>query len=95
MDLDTFGEKPEQDLDWKNEVQELLGPVLQELKNLTARPRQLERLRSELSHYENLFLFIDNFKRFHRNYLHLLCFFDGSGYLHFFGDMVHYQVIAH
>ena len=24
VDLDTFGEKPEQGLDWKNEVQELL-----------------------------------------------------------------------
>jgi len=53
VDLDRFGEKPEQDLDWKNEVQELLGPVLQELKNMTARPRQLERLRSEVAHYEN------------------------------------------
>jgi len=53
VDLDTFGEKPEQDFDWKNEVQELLGPVLQELKSMTERPRQLERLRSEVAHYEN------------------------------------------
>jgi len=53
VDLDTFGDEPEQDFDWKNEVQELLGPVLQELKGMTERPRQLERLRSEVAHYEN------------------------------------------
>jgi len=53
VDLDQFEEKTEQDFDWQNEVQELLGTVLQELKNMTARPRQLERLRSEVAHYEN------------------------------------------
>ena len=53
VDLDTFGETPQQDFDWKNEVQELLGPVLQELKSMTERPRQLERLRSEVAHFEN------------------------------------------
>ncbi|UCF93307.1 MAG: hypothetical protein JSW39_03865 [Desulfobacterales bacterium] len=53
VDVDTFGEEAEKDFDWQKEVQELLGPVLQELKNMTARPRQLERLRSEVAHYEN------------------------------------------
>ena len=53
VDLDTFGEKQEQDFDWKNEAQELPGPALQEIKSMTERPRQLERLRSEVAHYEN------------------------------------------
>jgi hypothetical protein len=58
VDLDQFGEKPEQDFDWEKEVLELLSPVLQELKNMTAQPRQLERLRSEVAHYKNKLLIV-------------------------------------
>lgn len=37
---------------WHEEFRELLWPVIQELKNMTARPREIERLRSELLYYE-------------------------------------------
>ena len=36
------------DLDWRQELQDLVGPILRELRDLTERPRQLEMLRTEI-----------------------------------------------
>jgi predicted nucleic acid-binding Zn-ribbon protein len=48
VDLAAFTSIPQVDFDWKQEIQELLGPIVQELKAMTARPREIERLRNEV-----------------------------------------------
>ncbi len=52
VDVEAFEARPKQEIDWKEEVQDLLGPVLQELKSMTDRPRQIEKLRSEAAYYK-------------------------------------------
>lgn len=54
VDLDEFSPTEEQAVDFSQDFKELLAPLLVELKNLTARPRDLERLRAEISRYEVL-----------------------------------------
>jgi len=39
------------DFNWGAELKELLAPLFQELKRLTSRPREIERLRSSIAHY--------------------------------------------
>ncbi len=45
------GEK--EGLDWKQELKELLGPVMREVKGMTSRPREIERLRAQLELYDS------------------------------------------
>lgn len=52
LDLDTFSARPRASFDWKEEIQEVLGPIIEELKRATARPREIEKLRSEVTYYE-------------------------------------------
>lgn len=52
VDLDSSDASLGKDFDWNMEIRELLGPALQELKNMTARPRQIEKLRGKVSYYE-------------------------------------------
>lgn len=52
INLESFEEQPQKHFDWKDELQTLLGPLIKELKNITEEPREIERLRSEVSHYE-------------------------------------------
>jgi predicted nucleic acid-binding Zn-ribbon protein len=52
VDLAAFTSRPQEDFDWKQEIQELLGPIVQELKAMTARPREIERLRNEVVYCE-------------------------------------------
>ncbi len=54
VDLDEFIPREEQKLDFTQDFQELIAPLLAELKEFTARPRDLERLRAEISRYELL-----------------------------------------
>ena len=51
IDLDTFSQKSKTEFNWQVEVHEIVGPIIDELKNLTARPREIERLRNEISAY--------------------------------------------
>ncbi len=53
VDVGTLHAGPEQDFNWKKEVEELLGPILNELKSMTERPRQVEKLRSQVEFYKN------------------------------------------
>jgi hypothetical protein len=59
VDLGGLEEKPAVAFDWKKEIQELLGPVLQELKGMTERPRQVERLRREMAAQETQLAIIE------------------------------------
>ncbi len=52
VNVETYTAKPGQSFDWREELQDVLGPIVKELQGLTARPREIERLRSEISHYE-------------------------------------------
>ncbi|WP_339138081.1 MAG: hypothetical protein WGN25_07690 [Candidatus Electrothrix sp. GW3-4] len=39
-------------VDWQQELQELLSPILEEIKKLTARPREMEALRKQVERYQ-------------------------------------------
>jgi len=40
-------------IDWKQEVEDIIRPLLEEIKRMTERPRTIERLRSEQALYED------------------------------------------
>jgi hypothetical protein len=52
VDLDTFEGSPQEALDWREEVHEVFSPIIEQLKELTARPRELESLRNEIAYYK-------------------------------------------
>jgi hypothetical protein len=52
VNLEAYTAKPKQSFDWREELQDVLGPIVKELQNLTARPREIERLRGEVGYYE-------------------------------------------
>ncbi len=38
--------------DWNHELQKLIGPLITELQDLTSRPREIEKLKSDIAFYE-------------------------------------------
>jgi hypothetical protein len=60
VDLDAFAQKSKTEFDWKEELQEILGPIIEELKNMTARPREIERLRNDVAAYEKQLVAIND-----------------------------------
>jgi hypothetical protein len=52
LDLEAFYQKPQKRFDWKEEIQTLVGPIVNDLKNMTARPRLIENLRTQVAYYE-------------------------------------------
>ncbi len=53
VDLKSLESRQESDFKWDQEVVSLIRPLVQELKKMTARPRKLERLRSEAEEIRN------------------------------------------
>ncbi|TIH13407.1 hypothetical protein D0S45_15225 [Marinifilum sp. JC120] len=53
LDLSIFNEAAQQDFVWQEEVETLVRPLLQELKEMTKRPRQIERLKSRVAYFES------------------------------------------
>jgi len=51
VDFLAFEEKKKATVDWNQELQELLGPVLREVKKMTSHPRELEKLRGKIDVY--------------------------------------------
>jgi len=49
----AFREKKKVAVDWNQEFQELIGPVLREVKKMTSHPRELEKLRSKIDIYRS------------------------------------------
>ena len=50
----ALSQKPEEaPFDWQQELEDVIRPLLEELKQLTERPRIMERLKSERTLYEN------------------------------------------
>lgn len=52
IDPQTFFEQPSAKLDWREELADVFAPIIAELKNASAYPREVEALRTELALYE-------------------------------------------
>lgn len=59
VDLESIAAPQRDSLNWSADLQELLSPIVGELKKLTARPRDLERLRAEIDRLNQLLPRID------------------------------------
>lgn len=68
IDRETFDTRPQKRFDWKEEVQILIGPIMNELKSMTARPRLIENLRVQAAYYEKQIAIIkDALENIHSN----------------------------
>lgn len=54
IDMNVFRSRPQTQIDWKQEFQDLVGPIIQELRSMTSRPRQIEKLRNDVAYYRQL-----------------------------------------
>jgi membrane protein YdbS with pleckstrin-like domain/uncharacterized protein YnzC (UPF0291/DUF896 family) len=52
IDLKGNDAKLEEKFQWKEEILDLLAPIVKQVKKATARPRRIERLRSEVDFYQ-------------------------------------------
>ena len=52
INLQSLDETEQQELDWRDELLQIARPILNSLKEATAKPRQIEELRSAISLYE-------------------------------------------
>jgi len=52
VELKSFTTQEKVSFNWSDELQDLLGPIVHELRSLTARPRELERLRRDVDFFE-------------------------------------------
>lgn len=52
IDPTTFHAPPQKKFEWKDEVNKLVDPLITTLKRMTARPRQIEMLRNEITRHE-------------------------------------------
>jgi len=50
-------------VDWSKDLQEILSPVVNEVRRLTRRPREIDRLRSGIEEYEGQLLLIEQAKQ--------------------------------
>ncbi len=53
INLSILTDQPEQPIDWREEVEQISRPLLASLKELTAKPRQLDSLRRDIEREEN------------------------------------------
>ncbi len=51
-DLSAFQEKEKREVDWNQELTELIGPLIAAMKRVTSRPRKIEELKSNIEQYE-------------------------------------------
>ncbi|MGA1842737.1 MAG: hypothetical protein ACMUIU_19135 [bacterium] len=52
VDLTMFTTVPKERFDLKDELQDLLSPIIQEIKNMTKHPREIEKLRNNIAYYQ-------------------------------------------
>ena len=52
VDMDVFHKEVERNVDWGTELREMLEPLIREMKKMTSRPREIERLRDEIERYD-------------------------------------------
>jgi len=53
MGLDALHQEKKQDIDWNRELAEFLAPIMNELKKMTSRPREIEAFRTEIARYSS------------------------------------------
>ncbi|WP_031485444.1 YoaK family protein [Maridesulfovibrio frigidus] len=53
LDTAIFNEEIQQNFQWQEEIETLVKPILYELKEMTKRPRQVERLKSRVAYFES------------------------------------------
>ncbi|CCO24755.1 mechanosensitive ion channel [Maridesulfovibrio hydrothermalis] len=53
LDTSIFNEEIQQHFQWQEELETLVKPILNELKEMTKRPRQIERLKSKVAYFES------------------------------------------
>ena len=51
--LDTFDSQKRQTFDWKDELKQLIEPLVREIKQLTSRPREIDRLETQIESLQN------------------------------------------
>jgi small-conductance mechanosensitive channel len=59
VDLEGFSITTE-NIDWNQELRELLSPILEEIKKMTARPREMEALRKQVALYQKRIILTDH-----------------------------------
>jgi hypothetical protein len=59
LNLSVLADQPEEQIDWRVEIEEISKPLLSTLKELTAKPRQIDSLRRESERYEDQLIVID------------------------------------
>lgn len=52
LEAEVFASAQQKGFDWQHELEEIFKPIVVELKQMTARARNIERLRSEIAFYE-------------------------------------------
>ena len=55
----SFSEQPEEKVDWRAELEQISKPLLSTLKQITAKPRQMDSLQREIGRYEDQLKEID------------------------------------
>ena len=60
LDLETFTARPKKRFDWKEEIESLVGPIINEVKGITARPRLIDNLRTQVTYYEKQISLVKN-----------------------------------
>jgi hypothetical protein len=55
VDIRVFNVEEKKGLDWNSELTELLGPIIKELKMMTSRPRETEKLRNKIELHKSLY----------------------------------------
>ncbi len=53
INLSVLADQPEQPIDWREEIEQISRPLLSSLKELTAKPRQLDSLRRDIQRRED------------------------------------------
>lgn len=59
VDPRIFDQEVEEQVDFSKEVRDLLGPLIHEIRRMTSRPREIDRLRSEISDLADQLLVVD------------------------------------
>jgi len=59
VDLASFSDQPDEKVDWQAELEQISKPLLSTLKQITAKPRQIDSLQREIGRYEDQLKEID------------------------------------
>lgn len=53
VNLSVFAAQPKQQINWKEEIEQISGPILSTLKEITAKPRQIDSLQRDIDRLES------------------------------------------